>query len=73
VVYRGQLHHKQLSVWWLKTHTLCAALLTKRPEVERAVAPRWILRRPRLDSKALQGARSLKSLDTIFGQDEFQM
>ncbi len=73
VVYRGQRHHKQLSVWWLKKHTLCAALIMNRPEEERTVAPRWILRRPRLDSKALQGARSLKSLDTTFGQDEFQM
>ena len=73
VVYRGQMHHKQLSVWWLKKHTLCAALIMNRPEEERTVAPRWILRRPRLDSKALQGARSLKSLDTTFGQDEFQM
>ena len=73
VVYRGQMHHKQLSVWWLKKHTLCAALIMNRPEEERAVAPRWILRRPRLDSKALQDARSLKSLDTTFGQDEFQV
>jgi NADPH-dependent 2,4-dienoyl-CoA reductase/sulfur reductase-like enzyme len=74
VVYRGQMHHKQLSAWWLKKHTLCAALIMNRPEEERAVAPRWILRRQRLDPKALQDARSLKPLDTTFGrQDSFQM
>lgn len=73
VVYRGQRQHKQLSVWWLKKHILCAALLMNRPEEERAVAPRWILRRLRLDSEVLQGARSLKALDTSFGrQDAFQ-
>jgi NADPH-dependent 2,4-dienoyl-CoA reductase/sulfur reductase-like enzyme len=74
VVYRGQMKHKQLSVWWLKKDTLCAALIMNRPEEERAVAPRWILRRLRLDSKALQNARNLKSLDTTFGrQDEFSL
>ena len=67
VVYRGKMNQKQLSVWWLKKQTLRAALIMNRPEEERAVAPRWILRRPRLDPKALQNARSLKSLDTTFG------
>lgn len=67
VVYRGNMNQKQLSVWWLKRHTLCAALLMNRPEDERTLAPRWILRRPRLDAKALQNARNLKSLDTTFG------
>src|SRR5665647_1422668 len=54
VVYRGSMNQKQLSVWWLKKQTLCAALLMNRPEEERAVAPRWIFRRPHLDSKKLQ-------------------
>ena len=36
-----------------------------RPEEERALAPRWILRRPRLDPKTIQYTRSLKSLDII--------
>jgi hypothetical protein len=70
VVYRGNMNQKQLSVWWLKKQTLCAALIMNRPEEERAVAPRWILRRPRLDPKALQNARNLKSLDTTFGRTE---
>jgi hypothetical protein len=66
VVYRGNMDQKQISVWWLKRQRLCAALIMNRPEEERAVAPRWILRRPRLDPKALQNARNLKSLDTTF-------
>jgi NADPH-dependent 2,4-dienoyl-CoA reductase/sulfur reductase-like enzyme len=70
VVYRGQMDQKQISVWWLKRQRLCAALIMNRPEEERAVIPRWILRRPRLDPKALQNARNLKSLDTTFGRDE---
>ena len=70
VVYRGNLNHKQLSVWWLKKQTLCAALIMNRPADERMVAPRWILRRPRLDPKALQNARNLKSLDTTFGRED---
>jgi len=70
VVYRGHMDDKQLSVWWLKKRTLCAALIMNRPEEERRYAPRWILRRPRLDSKALQHARNLKSLDTTFGRQE---
>jgi len=74
VVYRGHMDHKQLSVWWLKKRTLCAALLMNRPEEERAIAPHWILRRPQLDPKALRDARSLKSLDATFGrQVSFQM
>jgi NADPH-dependent 2,4-dienoyl-CoA reductase/sulfur reductase-like enzyme len=68
VVYRGDMNQKQLSVWWLKKQTLCAALIMNRPEEERALAPRWILRRPRLNSKALQNARNLKALDTSFGR-----
>jgi len=68
VVYRGNMDHKQLSVWWLKRQILCAALIMNRPADERAVAPRWILRRQRLDPKALQSARSLKSLDATFGR-----
>jgi NADPH-dependent 2,4-dienoyl-CoA reductase/sulfur reductase-like enzyme len=70
VVYRGNMNQKQLSVWWLKKQILCAALIMNRPEEERAVAPRWILRRSRLDPKALQNARNLKSLDTTFGRQE---
>jgi NADPH-dependent 2,4-dienoyl-CoA reductase/sulfur reductase-like enzyme len=70
VVYRGNMKQKQLSVWWLKKQTLCAALIMNRPEEERAVAPRWILRRPRLDPKALQNARNLKSLATTFGRGD---
>jgi NADPH-dependent 2,4-dienoyl-CoA reductase/sulfur reductase-like enzyme len=70
VVYRGHTNQKQLSVWWLKKRTLCAALIMNRPEEERAVAPRWILRQPRLDPKALQNVRNLKSLDTTFGSEE---
>jgi len=70
VVYRGNMSQKQLSVWWLKKKTLCAALIMNRPEEERVVAPRWILRHLRLDPKALQNARSLKSLDTTFGRPD---
>jgi len=70
VIYRGNMSQKQLSVWWFKKHTLCAALIMNRPEEERVVAPRWILRRSRLDPKALQNARSLKSLDTTFGRQD---
>ena len=70
VVYRGNMDRKQISVWWLKRQRLCAALIMNRAEEERAVAPRWILRRPRLDPKALQNARNLKLLDTTFGRKE---
>jgi NADPH-dependent 2,4-dienoyl-CoA reductase/sulfur reductase-like enzyme len=70
VVYRGNMDQKQISVWWLKRQRLCAALIMNRPEEERVVAPRWILRRPRLNPKALQNARNLKSLDTTFGRKE---
>ncbi|OGV76446.1 MAG: hypothetical protein A3K18_12845 [Lentisphaerae bacterium RIFOXYA12_64_32] len=70
VVYRSQMKQKQFSVWWLKEHTLCAALLMNRPEEERAVAPRWILRRPRLDPEALQDSRNLMSLDATFGRQD---
>ena len=70
VVYRGNMAQKQLSVWWLKKRTLCAALIMNRPEAERAVAPRWILRRARLDPKALRSIRNLKSLDTTFGRQD---
>ena len=70
VVYRGNMYEKQFSVWWLKKQTLCAALIMNRPEEERVVAPRWILRRPRLDPKALQTVRNLKSLDTTFGRQD---
>lgn len=70
VVYRGRMDQKQLSVWWLKKERLCAALIMNRPEEERTVAPRWILRRPRLDPKKLQNARHLKSLDTTFGRQD---
>jgi len=45
-------------------------LIMNRPEEERAVAPRWILRRPRLDPKALQNTRNLKSMDTTFGHQD---
>jgi 3-phenylpropionate/trans-cinnamate dioxygenase ferredoxin reductase component len=68
VVYLGNMNQKQLSVWWLKKNTLCAALLMNRPEEEQGVAPRWILRRLRLDPKALKNSRKLKSLDTTFGR-----
>jgi NADPH-dependent 2,4-dienoyl-CoA reductase/sulfur reductase-like enzyme len=67
VVSRGNVHEKRFSVWWLKKQTLCAAFIINRSEEERAVAPRWILRHSRLDPKALQDARNLKSLDTTFG------
>lgn len=70
VVYRGSMDKKQLSVWWLKKQRLCAAMLMNRPEEERTLAPRWILRRPRLDPKKLQNVRHLKSLDTTFGQQD---
>ncbi len=70
VVYRGNMNQKQLSVWWLKKRTLCAALIMNRPEEERAVAPRWILRHLRLDPKALQRVRNLRSLDVTFGREE---
>jgi hypothetical protein len=64
------MNQKQLSVWWLKQQTPCAALIMNRPEEERAAAPRWIMRRPRLDPKELQNARNLKSLDTTFGRQD---
>jgi NADPH-dependent 2,4-dienoyl-CoA reductase/sulfur reductase-like enzyme len=70
VVYRGDMNQKQLSVWWLKKQALCAALIMNRPEEERALPPRWILRQPRLDPKALQNTRNLKALDTSFGRQE---
>jgi 3-phenylpropionate/trans-cinnamate dioxygenase ferredoxin reductase subunit len=70
VVYRCDMEEKQLSVWWLKNQKLCAALIMNRPEEEREFAPRWILRRPRLNPKALQHTRNLKSLDTTFGRQE---
>jgi NADPH-dependent 2,4-dienoyl-CoA reductase/sulfur reductase-like enzyme len=70
VVYRGNLDEKQFSVWWLKAQTLCAALIMNRPEKERSVAPRWILRHSRLDPEAIQNTRNLKSLDTTFGRQE---
>jgi NADPH-dependent 2,4-dienoyl-CoA reductase/sulfur reductase-like enzyme len=70
VVYRGNLNRAQFSVWWLKRQTLCAALIMNRPEEERELAPRWIMRRPRLDPKALQNVRNLKSLDNTFGRQD---
>lgn len=70
VVYRGKMDEKQFSVWWLKKHTLCAALIMNRPEEERSVAPRWIMRRSRLDPEALRNTRHLKSLDITFGRQE---
>jgi 3-phenylpropionate/trans-cinnamate dioxygenase ferredoxin reductase subunit len=70
VVYRGQMDHKQLSVWWLKKRTLCAALIMNRPDEERALAPRWILRQPRLNPKVLQNVHHLKSLESTFGRTE---
>ena len=70
VVYRGNMFEKQFSVWWLKKQILCAAFIMNRSEEERAVAPRWILRRPRLDPKTLQNRRSLMSLDTTFGRED---
>jgi hypothetical protein len=48
----------------------CAALLMNRPEEERMLASRWILRRPRLDPNALQNERSLKSMDITFGRQD---
>jgi len=68
VVYRGNLKQKHISVWWLKKRTLCAAFIMDRPEEERTLAPRWILRRPQLDAQALGSAQTLKSMDTTFGQ-----
>src|ERR1019366_6360957 len=70
VIYRGNMDEKRFSVWWLKKQTLCAAVIVNRSEEERSVAPRWILRHSRLDPKALQNARSLKSLDTTFGRED---
>ena len=70
VVYRGDMNQKQLSVWWLKRQTLCAALIMNRPEEERALAPRWIIRRTKLNAKALKNARNLKALDTSFGRQQ---
>ena len=70
VIYRGNLYEKQFSVWWLKQQRLCAAFILNRPDEERAVAPRWILQRQRLDPKALQSAHHLKSLDTTFGRQD---
>ena len=70
IVYRGNMNQKQLSVWWLKKQILCAALIMNRPEEERTVAARWIMRRPRLDPKTLKNARNLKSLDKTFGRQD---
>jgi NADPH-dependent 2,4-dienoyl-CoA reductase/sulfur reductase-like enzyme len=72
VVYRGNIYEKQFSVWWLKKQRLCAAFILNRPDEEREAAPRWILRRQRLDPKALQSARNLKSLDTTFGRQDHE-
>jgi NAD(P)H-nitrite reductase large subunit len=69
VVYRGDMRKKQLSVWWLKRGRLCAALLMNRPHEERQYAPRWILRRAKLDPRALRTVKSLQSLDRTFGRD----
>ncbi len=69
VVYRGEMKKNQLSVWWLRKGILCATLLMNRPDEERRYAPRWILRRAKLDAKALRTTKSLKSLDRTFGQD----
>ena len=52
------LHLKAISNW------------SNRQEEERRYAPRWILRRPQLDPKALQNARNLNTLDTTFGRQE---
>jgi hypothetical protein len=62
------MKQKQLSVWWLKRQILCAVLIMNRPEEDRALAPRWILRRPRLNPKALKNVRNMKALDTCFGR-----
>ena len=60
---RGTL--RALVLWGVNTVTY---FTVKRPERS---APRWILLRPRLDPKALQNVRNLKSLDTTFGcQDD---
>ncbi len=67
VVYRGTINRKQLSVWWLRKGILRAALLMDRPEEERLLAPRWILRRLKLDPAKLRKTTHLKSLDTTFG------
>jgi hypothetical protein len=64
------MNQDQFSVWWLKKRTLCAALIMNRPEAERTVAPCWILRGPRLDPKALQNTRNLKSLDATFSRKD---
>lgn len=69
VVYRGEMKNKQLSVWWLKKGVLCVTLLMNRPNEERHYAPRWILRRAQLDSKALRTTKNVKVLDRTFGQD----
>jgi hypothetical protein len=45
-----------------------SSCLFKLSGTSRDGRPHWILRRPRLDPKALQNARNLKSLDTTFGQ-----
>jgi len=68
VVYRGNIYEKQFSVWWFKAQILCAAFIMDRSEEERLVARRWILRRSRLNPKAVQTVRNLKSLDTTFGR-----
>ncbi len=68
VVYRGNMDEKQLGVWWLKKRVLCAALLMNRPEAERLLAPRWIMKRSLLDPKKLRTARDLKSLEATFGR-----
>jgi NADPH-dependent 2,4-dienoyl-CoA reductase/sulfur reductase-like enzyme len=70
VVYRGNMEEKQLSVWWLRKNTLCAALIMNRPGEERDFAARWIMRQQKLDAKKLQAARQLKSLDTTFGPED---
>ncbi|BCA56486.1 pyridine nucleotide-disulfide oxidoreductase [Nitrospira sp. KM1] len=69
VVYRGVMKDKQLSVWWLKQGVLCATLLMNRPDEERRYAPRWILRRAKLNPAQLKTAKSLRSLDRTFGQE----
>ena len=40
--YRGDVHTKSFSVWWLRDKHVVAAFVMNRPDEERESAPKWI-------------------------------
>lgn len=53
VVHRGDPSSDEFSVWWLKDGRLIAAFMTRRPQVERELAPDWIINRYEPDAEKL--------------------